>query len=146
VGKRDEAEEASGSRSGEPRNSRASLDVGILFGFPSSKQVTADAGLTEKRVSSDAAAGWTKQRPEDTGAGRYKHRGAKSAEIPSRLVMGLLDASSGAHGDFCLRERNCLFAQKLHPGSFSLYFSMCDGALLSRIGVTVSTANAGRTD
>jgi len=60
--------------------------------------------------------------------------------------MGLLDASTGAHGDFCLRERDCLFAQKLHSGSFSLYFSMCDGALPSHIGVTVSTANAGRTD
>ncbi len=58
--------------------------------------------------------------------------------------MGLLDATSGAHGDFCLRERGRFCAQKLHPGSFFLYFSMWDGVPPAHIGVTVSTANAGR--
>ena len=146
VGKCDAAEEASGSRSGEPRNSRASLGCRSLFTNSGIK--TGCGGRPPVRQTRQLRRGgrWTKQRPENTGAGSYKHRGAKRAEIPSRLVMGLLDASSGAHGDFCLRGRNCLCTQELHPGSFSLYFSMCDGALLSPIGVTVSTANAGRTD
>jgi hypothetical protein len=45
VEKRDEAEEASGSLSGELRNSRASLRAGVLCGIPASKQVTAGGRL-----------------------------------------------------------------------------------------------------
>lgn len=65
----------------------------------------------EPRVSSDATARRTRTRPEDTGAGSYTKCGADCTEIPSRVVMGLHDASNGACGELCLCERALFFAQ-----------------------------------
>ena len=47
------------------------------------------------------------------------HFGTKNADFPDRLVMGLHDASSGACGDFCLCERNCVFARIISAASRS---------------------------
>ena len=69
MGKRDEAEEASGPLSG-----RAAEFPGIVESwspFENSSIKTGYGGrlAAGNRVSSDATAGWTKTRPEDTGAG-----------------------------------------------------------------------------
>ena len=73
------------------RNSRASLSR-ILLGIWSIKQLSGGGKLNRCRVSSGAAVGYPKTRPEDTGAGSEKHRGTFGAEIPDQLVMGLQNA------------------------------------------------------
>jgi len=111
VERRDEAEEAKQFSQQGLRNSRASLRAGFFFRIRASKQVVAGGQPGWTRVSSDATAGWTRTRPENTGAGSEKHGGTKCADFPGRVVMGLHDASNGAHGDFCLCGRNRVFTQ-----------------------------------
>ena len=108
---RDAIAEASGSLSGESRNSWASLWCRILLRASASKQVTAGRQSADPRVSSDATAGWTKQGLKILAREVTNITVRKAPEFPGRLVMGLHDAAGGAHGEACLRERNRLFAQ-----------------------------------
>jgi hypothetical protein len=82
VEKRDEAEEAKRFFSAETAEFPGIVEGRILFWNSGIKTVVAGGWLRRNRVSSDATAGWTRTRPEDTGAGSYRHRGTKCTDIP----------------------------------------------------------------
>ena len=65
------------------------------------QQVVTGGRLSRNRASSGATASEPRTRPEDTAAGSNTHHGMPArAVFPDRVVMGLLNASSGARGDF----------------------------------------------
>ena len=81
---------------------------------PATQQVVTGGRFSRKRASSGATASEPRTRPEHTAAGsKNQHGAARNAVFPGRMVMGLLDASNGACGEVCLRERIRVFAASL---------------------------------
>lgn len=121
-----ESEVASNSRS-----HRISWHRGNGYGhirIRATQQVVKAARFADFAGSGVTADG-PRTRPEDTAAGSNTHHGRtkRNAVFPDRMVMGLLDASQGAHGEVCLRERIRVCTEFfLHARVFQVHLSPCD--------------------
>src|SRR6516164_10258300 len=101
----------SGIRKQGPQNSSASWRRIRQEGIRATQQVVTGGTVSRERASSGATASGPRTRPEHTAAGsKNQHGAARKAVFPGRMVMGLLDASNGAWGEVCLRQRVRVFA------------------------------------
>jgi hypothetical protein len=104
----------SGIQQQGPQNSSASWRRIQQERIRATQQVVTGGTVSRKRASSGATASEPRTRPEHTAAGSKNQHGAtRNAVFPGQMVMGLLDASKGACGGVCLRERVRVFAASL---------------------------------
>ena len=104
----------SGIQQQGPQNSSASWRRIQQERIRATQQVVTGGTDSRKRASSGATASEPRTRPEHTAAGSKNQHGAvRDAVFPGRMVMGLLNASNGACGEVCLRERVRVFAASL---------------------------------
>ena len=131
--KRDETEEASGSRSGEPRNSRASVQAGVLLGASASKQVTAASACPRIASAQTRRQVGRKQGLKILAREATKFKAQKAPRSQADWLWDCLTPRAALTGTSVFASAVAFSRKNCTTGRSSFYFSMWDGALPSYI-------------